>query len=177
MRSQLTIFCNLARLPVLGLGHQFSHKTFCLLHALFENCGVVKVVQNLWEWPNNEWSNLRLITWEGSHAWHCLGDERNQRLDSPETSTHVPEKDLFSPSLSQTKSTSNSTPPSTSCTSLYILLTSSYSLWFYPVHFLSNDCLLYLLTYGWLYLTLLTIANQKALGLKGCCSYLLHFAL
>lgn len=36
------------------------------------------------------------------------------------------------------------------------------------VYFLSTGCLLCLLTYGWLYLSLFTIFKQKALGLNVC---------
>lgn len=52
-QSEAAIFCNQARLPVLRLSHQPSHKTFNLRSVLHARCAVVTVVQNLWEWPTN----------------------------------------------------------------------------------------------------------------------------
>ena len=48
-----------------------------------------------------------------------------------------------------------------------LLLSLVFSLIIY-VYFLSTGCLLCLLTYGWLYLSLFTIFKQKALGLNVC---------
>jgi len=57
---ELAIFCNQARLPpVEGLGHHLSHKAFDLQFILPARCGEVKIPQNLWEWPTNDWSSLR----------------------------------------------------------------------------------------------------------------------
>lgn len=33
------------------------------------------MVQNLYEWPNNVWFNLRTITRKEVPALHCLGDK------------------------------------------------------------------------------------------------------
>lgn len=56
---ELSIFCNQAWLPVQGLGHQPSHRTFDLQFALPARCPEVEQVQNLWEWPASDWSSLR----------------------------------------------------------------------------------------------------------------------
>lgn len=29
------------------------------------------MIQNSWEWPKDEWSNLRHMSWKGVHAWYC----------------------------------------------------------------------------------------------------------
>jgi hypothetical protein len=34
--------------------------------------------QNLWEWPINDWSNLRPIPQKGAHAQHCLDDHERE---------------------------------------------------------------------------------------------------
>lgn len=47
MESELAIFCDQARLPLEGLGHKPSHKTFDLQFVLPTKCAVVKVAQNL----------------------------------------------------------------------------------------------------------------------------------
>lgn len=43
------IFCSQAKLPVLELIHQPSHKTFCLKFFLPERCTEVTVAWNMWE--------------------------------------------------------------------------------------------------------------------------------
>lgn len=52
---KLSISCNKERLPV-ELGQQPSTKTCKLKFALPERYSRVKLVENLWEWPINDWS-------------------------------------------------------------------------------------------------------------------------
>lgn len=36
-------------------------------------CARAMVVQSLWEWPTDVWSDLKPTPWDGLHIWHCLG--------------------------------------------------------------------------------------------------------
>jgi hypothetical protein len=72
MEPEVATFCDQAWLPVEILGHQPSHKAFHLQFVLTSRWAGVKVVQNLWEWPVHDWSNLRPILWEVAYACHCL---------------------------------------------------------------------------------------------------------
>lgn len=51
------------------------------------------------------------------------------------------------------------------CIFLSLLLTSSFSSYFF---FQLTGCLFYLFNYSWIYLILIAIFKQKALGLKAC---------
>lgn len=57
------------------LGYQLKHKTFDVQSILSARCGEAVEAQNLWDWPNNYWSNLRPKLLLGAHAWHCLDDQ------------------------------------------------------------------------------------------------------
>lgn len=62
--SELSIFCNQARFPVVGLGYQPSYKTWpttCLDYKMCWGNG-----GSLLEWQTNDWSNL-------SHPSPCEG--------------------------------------------------------------------------------------------------------
>jgi hypothetical protein len=61
MEPEPVIFCNQARCPVVGLGHQPSHKTFELKSVPPEISAGVMEAQNLWEWPSNDLSNSRPV--------------------------------------------------------------------------------------------------------------------
>lgn len=43
------IFCNQARLPVMGLGYQSSHKIFSIQLIVPARCAAAMVTQSLWE--------------------------------------------------------------------------------------------------------------------------------
>jgi hypothetical protein len=68
MEPEPSTFYNQARLPVVGLGHQPSHKSFNLQPALPARCAGAMVVQNSREWPTTDWSNLRPTLGVGAHA-------------------------------------------------------------------------------------------------------------
>ena len=67
MEPEMATFCNQARLPMEGLGHQLSHKTFDLQFVLPVGCTEVKMEQKLRGWPSNGWSILRLMPGEEAH--------------------------------------------------------------------------------------------------------------
>lgn len=67
---ELPIFCNQISLLVVGLGPQSRHKPFDLQSVLLARCGGAMVVQNSWEWPTNDSSNLRPMLGVGAHAQH-----------------------------------------------------------------------------------------------------------
>ena len=71
---ELPIFCNQTRLPVVELGHQSKHKPFDVQSVLLARCAGAMVVENLWEWPTNDWSNLTPMLGEGAHGQHYLND-------------------------------------------------------------------------------------------------------
>lgn len=67
--SELVIFYNQARLPVVGLVYQLTTKPMTYNLSCLQD-GVL-VGQN-WECPNHDWSNLRSMPWEGACAWRCV---------------------------------------------------------------------------------------------------------
>ena len=74
MEAEQAIFYNQARLPSVEQGHQSSHKSLDLQSVLPARCAGVMVAPNLWEWPTNDWSNLRLMLdalpgWLGTRGW------------------------------------------------------------------------------------------------------------
>lgn len=55
-----TIFCNQARIPVVGRRYQPNRKTFHLRFILPAKCAGLAVPQNLWEWPKTDgWIQLK----------------------------------------------------------------------------------------------------------------------
>lgn len=60
--TESAIFCNQARLIVVGLGYQPSHKIYGPQPALSARW----LAQSLEEWPTNDWSNLRSTPSEGT---------------------------------------------------------------------------------------------------------------
>jgi hypothetical protein len=58
---EMATSCSQARLPMEGLGHQSSHKTFNSQFALSIRCAGIKMEQKMMEWPSNDCLNLRLI--------------------------------------------------------------------------------------------------------------------
>ena len=57
MEPELVIFCDQVRLWMVRIGHQPRHKIY--QPVLPARSTVVVVAQSLWEWPTNDWSNLR----------------------------------------------------------------------------------------------------------------------
>ena len=61
MKQEMAIYCNQARLPMEGVGHQPSHKTLDPQFVMPTRCAVVKVVQKLWKWSTNGWYRGRKL--------------------------------------------------------------------------------------------------------------------
>lgn len=78
---ELAVFCNQARLPVAGLGHPHSHRTFYIKPALPARCAAATKARSLREWSTNDGINLRLKLVGESLAWRA----RNRKLDSADT--------------------------------------------------------------------------------------------
>lgn len=57
MEPELVIFCDQVMLWMVRIGHQPRHKIY--QPVLPARSTVVVVAQSLWEWPTNDWSNLR----------------------------------------------------------------------------------------------------------------------
>lgn len=57
MEPELVIFCDQVRLWMVRIGHQPRHKIYQPILPAIST--VVVVAQSLWEWPTNDWSNLR----------------------------------------------------------------------------------------------------------------------
>lgn len=70
------ISCNQARIAVEDLGHQLSHKNFDLQFVLPRRCAGVKGAKKLWEWPTNDWSNLRTMPGEGAPIPKIQGGQK-----------------------------------------------------------------------------------------------------
>lgn len=62
------VFCNQARLSVVGLENQPSHKTYDLQSILSARCAGSIMTENVWEWSTNIWFNLKPMPQEGVNA-------------------------------------------------------------------------------------------------------------
>lgn len=63
-----TIFCNQARIPVVGRRYQPNRKTFHLRFILPAKCAGLAVPQNLWEWPKTDGSSSRVLPLQWPHV-------------------------------------------------------------------------------------------------------------
>lgn len=67
MESELTAFCNQARLSVVELEHKPSHKTLDLQPVRPARSAGAMVAHSLWEGLAPDWSSLRPTSREGVH--------------------------------------------------------------------------------------------------------------
>lgn len=81
LKSELAIiFCKQAKLTVVGLEHQPSHKTFSPKPIQPRRYAGTTVAQNLWESSTNYRSNLWSLLRNEIHAQNCQM-AWNQKLD------------------------------------------------------------------------------------------------
>jgi hypothetical protein len=70
MEPEVATSCSQAGLPVEVKGYQPTYKTFDLKFVLPTSYTVRKIQQSLREWPNNDWSKLKLTPWETANPLH-----------------------------------------------------------------------------------------------------------
>lgn len=80
---ELVTFYNQVNLLSMRLGHKPNHTTFDLQSGLPVISTGVMVIQNLWEWPTNNWSDWRPISLRRSTT-DSSRMARNQKPDIPE---------------------------------------------------------------------------------------------
>lgn len=68
LESELTVFCNEARLPVVEQGHKSIHKTVDLQPVLPARRAGSMMVHSLWEGLAIDWSSLRPTSREEAHV-------------------------------------------------------------------------------------------------------------